>query len=124
MRASEELITDLKNNGKLGNTLILALANNGDYSTKLNKEFMELVGNREIYWINAAGADDSEFNDKFKEFAKDYPNIHIVDWVSVTEAHPEYLYADGVHPKEGAPCRAFVDTIYQAIYNEYMKKYK
>jgi len=124
LKASEELITDLKNSGKLGNTLILALANNGDYSTKLNKEFMELVGDREIYWVNAAGADDPEFNNKFKEFAKDYPNIHIVDWVSVTEEHPEYLYADGVHPKEGTPCKVYAETIYKAIYNQYLKNYK
>ena len=49
-------------------------------SDKRNKELMEIVEDRDVYWVSAVGADDPQFNDRFAEFAKDYKNIHIVEW--------------------------------------------
>lgn len=123
IRGAEEVLINLKNEGRLADTLILALANNGDYSDRINDELMEIVGDREIYWVNAVGADDPEFNSRFEEYAKKYPNIHIVKWDEAAANHPEYFYADGIHVK-GDGITAYVDTIYNAIYNEYSKKYK
>ena len=123
IRGAEEVLINLKNEGRLADTLILALANNGDYSDRINDELMEIVGDREIYWVNAVGADDPEFNSRFEEYAKKYPNIHIVKWDEAAANHPEYFYADGIHVK-GDGISAYVDTIYNAIYNEYSKKYK
>ena len=118
----KEVLVDLKDRGKLGNTVILALSTNGDYSDKRNKELMEILGNREIYWINAVGADDPKFNERFEVFAKNYSNIHIVDWESAAKGHPEYFYADGIHTK-GNGIKAYVDTIYKTIYNNYLEIY-
>ena len=123
IRGAEEVLINLKNEGRLADTLILALANNGDYSDRINDELMEIVGDREIYWVNAVGADDPEFNSRFEEYAKRYPNIHIVRWDEAAANHPEYFYADGIHVK-GDGITAYVDTIYKAIYDEYLKKYK
>ncbi|MBR3002966.1 MAG: acyltransferase [Clostridia bacterium] len=117
----KEVMQNLKAQGKLTNTLVLALANNGDYIEKRNKDLMEFLGDREIYWVNAVGADDPKFNEKFKEFAANYPNLHIVDWVEASKGHPEYFYADGIHLK-GDGIKAYVDTIYNAIYNQYLQK--
>ena len=119
----KEVLQKLKNQGKLSDTLILVLANNGDYSDKKNRDLMDLVEDREIYWVNAVGADDPKFNERFKEFASNYPNIHIVEWDEAAKNHPEYLYADGVHIK-GSGIKAYVDTIYNAICNNYWKKYE
>ena len=119
---SKDLLISLKNKGKLGDTLILGLATNGDYSDRVNKGLMEILGEREIYWINAVGADDPRFNDRFKEFAKNYPNIHIVDWEKAAKNHPEYFYADGIHVK-GTGIKAYANTIYETIYNNYLEKY-
>ena len=121
---AKDVVKDLKSKGKLTDTLILCLATNGDYSNKINKDFMKLVGNREIYWINAVGADDPKFNEKFKEFALNYPNIHIVEWDIEAKKHPEYFYSDGVHMKEGEGMKAYVDFIYKAIYDVYLEKAK
>lgn len=123
IKGAEEVLINLKNEGRLADTLIFALANNGDYSDRINDELMEIVGNREVYWVNAVGADDPEFNSKFADYAKNYPNIHIVKWDEAAANHPEYFYADGIHVK-GDGITAYVDTIYNAIYNEYSKKYK
>lgn len=121
LSAGETILKDLKSKGKLGNTVILALANNGDYSTKKNKELMEILGDRELYWVNAVGADDPTFNSKFREFAKDYPNIHIVEWDVASKNHPEYFYADGIHTK-GAGLKKYASTIYDAICKVYLEK--
>ena len=119
----KEVLQKLKNQGKLSNTLVLALANNGDYSDSKNRNLMKLVGDREVYWVNAVGADDPKFNSRFKKFASDYPNIHIVEWDVVSKGHPEYFYADGIHIK-GDGIGAYANTIYEAIYNNYLEKRK
>lgn len=120
---AEDIIIDLKNQGKLPDTLILALANNGDYSDYINRGLMEIVGNRQVYWVTAVLADDPAFNDRFREFAKNYPNVHIVEWEEASKNHPEYFYADGIHVKEeGVP--AYAQVIYDAIYNNYLAEYE
>ena len=121
LSAGETILKDLKNQGKLTDTVILALANNGDYSTKKNVQLMEIVGDRQVYWINAVGADDPTFNAKFKEFAKDYPNLHIVEWDVVSKGHKEYFYADGIHTK-GEGLKKYAETVYEAVYNDYLNR--
>lgn len=120
----EDVISSLESEGKLGNILILALANNGDYSNKRNTELMELVGERQVYWITAAGADDPTFNEKFRDFAINYPNLHIVEWENITFNHPEYLYGDGVHLREGTATKAYAENIFEYIYNDYLEDFK
>ena len=61
----KEVLSNLISEGRLGNTVVLALANNGDYSSYLNDTLMELLGEREIFWIDAVNADDPKFNDQF-----------------------------------------------------------
>lgn len=121
IKGAEDVLTDLINRGILGDIVVLNLANNGDYSDARNKELMELLGNRKIYWMNAVGADDPQFNSRFKEFASNYSNIHIVEWDVISKNHPEYFYADGIHLK-GDGAVAYANAIYEAIYNDYYLK--
>lgn len=115
---AEELIEDLKSDGTIGNVLVLSLANNGDYRDWICEELMETIGSTiQVYWVTAVGADDPEFNTRFSEFAKAYPNIHIVDWEAASRNHPEYFYEDGIHLK-GDGEYAYADLIYKSIYGE------
>ena len=41
---------------------------------------MEAMKDKEVFWVDAVLADIPEFNEKFREFAKDYPNLHIIGW--------------------------------------------
>ena len=123
IRGGEQVMIDLQNQGRLSDILILALANNGDYSDRINTELMNLVGDRQVYWVTAVLADDPEFNNRFKEFAKNYPNIHIVEWEETSKNHPEYFYADGIHlKKEGM--NAYAEIIYNTILADYQKQYQ
>lgn len=121
--AGEEILRELKAEGKLGDIVILFLANNGDYYESVNEELMNIVEGREVFWMNAVGADDPQFNDKFAQFAQSYPNLHIVDWVSRSEGHPEYFYYDGIHVV-GDGSQAMADLIYESVYDVYLDKYR
>lgn len=118
---AEDVLINLKNKGKLSDTLIFCLATNGDYSDKRSKELMDIVGDRKVYWINAFGADDPSFNSKFKNFAKNYPNIVLVPWDEEGAKHPEYFYSDQIHVKPNG-MKAYADLIYQTVYNDYLKE--
>ena len=121
--AGLDILIDLKDSNRLPNNIVLALSTNGDYSEKLNKKLMDIVENREVYWINSVGADDPKFNSRFEEFAKNYSNIHIVDWEGAASGHSEYFYADGIHPK-GLGINVYVNTIYDTIYDNMMMQYE
>ena len=118
---AREVLTHLKNNGKLGNIIILCLSTNGDYSEKQNTELMKVLGNRKVYWINAAGPDDPKFNEKFENFAKKYPNIRIVEWDKVAKEHPEYLEPDKIHPNYKGG-KVLVQLIFDMICEDYYKE--
>ena len=118
---SKEVLTYLKNKGKLGNIVILCLSTNGDYSDKQNTEMMKILGNRKVYWINAAGPDDPKFNEKFANFAKNYPNIHIIEWDKFAKSHPEYLEPDKIHPNYKGG-KVLVQQIFDAICDDYLNE--
>ena len=120
---AKDVLVNLKNKGKLGDIIVLCLATNGDYSDKQNKELMKIIGNRKVYWVNAVGADDPKFNDRFKIFAKNYPNINIVEWDKVAKSHPEYLEPDKIHPNYRGG-KAMVKLIYDTIYHDYLDESK
>lgn len=123
LTAGTEILKALKDEGKLADTVILSLAENGDFAVWTCQALMDVVGDREVFWINAVGGDDPNMNAGFSEFAKDYPNIHIIDWVSVAAEHPEYLYPDGIHvAPEGY--EGYTDLITSTVYNVYLEKNK
>ncbi|MBR3324699.1 MAG: hypothetical protein IKG14_01450 [Clostridia bacterium] len=120
MIGGEEVLTNLKNEGKLGNIVILALANNSDYFEWRIDRIMNILGDRQVYWVTAVLADDPEFNNKFRGYASDHSNIHIVEWEEKSKNHPEYFYGDGIHVM-GDGIDAYANIIYEAIYEDYKK---
>ena len=82
---------------------------------------MQSIGDREVFWVNATNPDYDTFNPNLKKMAKEYSNIHIVDWVSVAEKHPEYLASDRVHVG-GLGAKVYSQTIYETIYNYYLQE--
>lgn len=122
MAGGADVLRELDAEGKLGDVVILALANNSDFFVWRIEELQEILEGKQIYWITAVLADDPEFNDKFEVYAKDYPNIHIVEWEKESRDHPEYFYGDGIHLKgDGIP--AYANLIYETIYNDYLQEY-
>ena len=113
----------MKAEGTLSDLIILSLSVNGDYVEKRNAYMMEILEDREVFWIDAVGADDPEFNERFEVFAQNYPNLHIVRWNEYSQGHPEYFYYDGIHVMEDG-IDALADLIYDTVYNVYLDKYE
>ena len=114
------ILKQLKSEGKLGDHIILGLATNGDFREDKCRELMSIVGDRTVYWVNAVGADDPNFNRKFAEFASKYPNIKIVRWDRASSNHPEYFYKDGIHIRD-AGIDAYAKVVYDTIYKDNIK---
>lgn len=115
------ILDSLEKSSTLGNPVIINLGANGDCSNKYRTYLMNRFGNRKIFWINTTN--DLKFNEKIKEFAKDYPNLYVIDWNSYSKDHPEYFVYDGIH-LTGKGRREFAKLIYDNIYNVYLKEYR
>ena len=123
LHAGIDILKDLKKKGALGDTIILALANNSDFFTWDLNSLLEVTEGKEVYWVDAVLADDPKFNGKFEEFAKDHPNIHVVKWEYISKGHSEYFAADGIHLKNKAAMDVYANSIYEAVYNQRLKDY-
>ncbi|MBR4461982.1 MAG: hypothetical protein IKS51_05315 [Erysipelotrichaceae bacterium] len=117
------ILEELKDAGELNEIVLLCLSTNGDYIESYNRKLMEIVADREVFWVNAVGPDDPDFNERFASFAKDYPNLHIIDWAKVSQGHPEYFYYDNIHVI-GEGVTVLTDTICDAIFDVYLDKYR
>ena len=118
---ARDILIDLKNKGMLGDVLIFNLGTNGECAANCKKRIMEVVGNRLVFWVNATNPDYDTCNPNIEKAAREYSNIHVVDWVSVANQHPEYLAADRVHVG-GVGARVYSQTVYDAIYQYYLQE--
>ena len=119
----EEILQSMKDEGTLSDTILLCLSTNGDYIESRNEKLMEIVDGRQVFWIDAVGADDPEFNQRFESFAQNYDNLHIIHWEEASRGHSDWFWYDGVHVT-GDGVDAFCDLIYESIYSYYLSQYE
>ncbi len=116
-----DILLELKNKNILGDVIILNLGANGDCSLNCKKKIMETCEGKEVFWLNTTNL--ISVNDTLNNFAKDYDNLHIIDWYNISLNHKEYFYADGIH-LTGKGRVFYTNAIYDAIYDFYLKKYE
>ena len=119
---ANEILVDLKNKNLLGDVIVFNLGTNGECSMKCKDQIMETIGDRKLYWLNATHPDFPSFNSNLVKLAEKYKNIHIVDWISVSKDHPEYIISDKVHPTK-IGCKVYAETIYNTIYEDYLNEF-
>ena len=118
---ARDIVIDLENKGLLTDILIFNLGTNGECASACKRKIMSAVGNRQVFWVNATNPDLATCNPNINKAQEDYPNIHVVDWVSVVEKHPEYVASDRTHVG-GYGAKVYSQTIYDAIYNYYLQE--
>lgn len=119
------ILQDLKNRNMLGDPVVLNLGANGDCSLSCKIEIIKTCEDREIFWLNVTNDNDVQVNEKLFSLATNYPNLHIIDWNSISSGHPEYFIADGIHltpTGREAYTKAIYDSIYQVYLDEYNAK--
>jgi len=117
------IVKELIDKNALGDVLIINIGTNGGWSDQKNEELVKMVGERKIFWLNATNPDFARFNGDLINFASKHENVYIIDWISVIKEHPEYLIHDRVHPTVYG-CKIYAQTIYNAIYDEYLNELK
>ncbi len=94
------VVEQLKNEGNLGNYVIIGLGTNGAFTTEQLVSLMELIGNeREMIFINTRVPRpwESIVNERLKVTASKYPNVTLVDWYAASAGKRDYFAPDGVH---------------------------
>ncbi len=117
------VIEDLKNAGNLGDFVVVNLGANGDCYNGCKDKVMDIVGkDRQVFWLTVTDDYKVHINDKLKDLATKYDNLHIIDWEKLSEGHEDYFYADGIHlPYKGQV--AYTEVIYNALLDYYKQEF-
>lgn len=114
------ILKDLTEKNMLGNPIVLNLGANGDCSKSCKAEIMQIADKRQVFWLNTTSNETA--NNNLYNISKEYSNLHLIDWSSISSGHSEYFYADGIHLTPTGRV-AYTKAIYDAIYQEYLNEY-
>lgn len=114
------ILKDLTEKNLLGNPIVLNLGANGDCSKSCKAEIMQIADKRQVFWLNTTNNETA--NNNLYNISKEYSNLHLIDWSSISSGHSEYFYADGIHLTPTGRV-AYTKAIYDAIYQEYLNEY-
>jgi hypothetical protein len=98
--AGEQLVAQLKSEGRLGAEVVVALGTNGPISaTDFDDMMSTLQGASRIVFVNIHV--DRPWQDPnnavLAQGAARYPRVVIADWASLAAANPQWFGADGTH---------------------------
>ena len=100
------MLEDRKENGLLGEIVLLHLGNNGAFSKIEFDRIMEVVGEeRRVVFLTLKVERSWEEgnNEVISEGVRQYPQALLVDWREAIGGRPELLWTDGTHLRpEGA----------------------
>ncbi|EEK84147.1 Acyltransferase 3 [Bacillus cereus ATCC 4342] len=94
------VVEQLKNEGNLGNYVIIGLGTNGAFTTEQLVSLIKLIGNeRKIIFINTRVPRpwESIVNERLKVTVTKYSNVTLVDWYAASAGKKDYFAPDGVH---------------------------
>jgi len=100
---SAELLKKLEKKNQLKDDVILALGSNGYANAAQFDELMDIIGDRKVYLINVCVPTQrwqNDNNDLFKQMAKKYDNISLVDWYGLSNKQTAWFREDQVHPND------------------------
>ena len=106
----------LNNEKKLRKKVVVHLGTNGVINKKSFDESMEILGDREIYFMNTVVPKPWEkgINKNLEEWTAEYKNVHIIDWHKYAKGDKELFFKDATHPKpEGA--KKYAEFILKSI---------
>ena len=114
MRQAQDIIEQLKAQGKLGDRIIIELGTNGAFSKKQLRALLHSLSDaKQILLVNTRVPRNWQdtVNATIAEVSNEFNNTAIVDWYSASEGKGEYFYRDGVHlNREGAEYYASILT--------------
>ena len=120
---AKDILLDLKEKNRLGESIIINLGANGNCSLDCEKEILDLCQDSEVFWLTVTNEEKVNINNHLPILATQYKNLHIIDWNYLSKGHKDYFYADGIHLTETGK-KAYTQTIYDYLYNVYLNKFE
>jgi lysophospholipase L1-like esterase len=115
--AGVDLIQSYKDQGRLGQYVIVQLGTNGPINPSDFDRMMGILSDRQkVVIINAKEPRgwEQQNNDLLASGVKRYKNASLLDWHDYGSAHPEFFYDDGIHLRpEGA--QAYATFVAQSL---------
>ncbi|AXY25914.1 acyltransferase [Suicoccus acidiformans] len=117
---SVDTIEQLKTSNLLQSTVVTMLGSNGTFTQNQLDDYIQAVGtDRDHYFVtaNVNRPWNDDVNRQLFNAAQRYGNVHVIDWETYANDHPEWMYEDGAHPnKEGA--KELAVFIAQEVYGQ------
>lgn len=94
-----DVINHLKENGQLGEYIIIQIGTNGPFVKSDLIQVIEGLGNKKVYLVNCRVPRpwENTVNSTLAEVVRSLPNTTLIDWYSVSAGHAEFFVNDGVH---------------------------
>jgi hypothetical protein len=111
----EQVLQQLRSEGRLGAVVIVALGTNGPISSaEFDGMMSTLAGASRVVFVNIVV--DRSWQDPNNQVLASgvtrYPNAVVADWASLEAQHPDWVYSDGTHlPIGGAGAQALAALI-------------
>ena len=116
-----EPLENLVAESKLGNPVVIHLGSNGDSSKSTKDAIMELIGEREVFWLTVTNDKLVKMNSRLKDYAKRFPNLHILDWENFSKGHDEFFTPDNLHLTKNGQ-NAYSKFIFDSLRDFYFEK--
>ncbi|MBY0087434.1 acyltransferase family protein [Brevibacillus brevis] len=114
---AQDVVDQLKTNGKLGDVVIIELGTNGPFSEKTLVNLLNSLKDvRQIVLVNTRVPRPWEqvVNSALEEAANQFSNVTLVDWYAASANKDSYFARDGVHlVEEGA--KVYASLMVEAI---------
>ena len=98
--SSQDLIQKLADEDLLKDPVVIGLGTNGDFTETQFADFMKLLGDRKVYWLNVHAPSlriQGVVNSALTKYASSYDNLTIIDWYNYSKDHSDWFYDDQVH---------------------------
>ena len=119
LRQSIPIAQALKDQGRLGDKVVLHLGNNGTFTPELLAEMMGVLADVDrVVWVNLRLPKEWEgkVNSVLAAEVPKYPNARLLDWNGLWALQPkaDVFYKDGTHLRP-AGARLYTDLVSQAL---------
>ena len=102
MAKAQEVVDQLKSQGRLGKKVIIELGTNGSFSSKQLRNLLDSLSDAEqIFLVNTRVPRkwENNVNHNISKVSSEYSNATVVDWYTASEGKDNLFYEDGVHLK-------------------------
>ncbi|WP_274365838.1 acyltransferase family protein [Paenibacillus thermotolerans] len=118
MSEAKDVVKRLKEEGKLGDRIIIELGTNGSFSKKYLRELLASLeqDTKQIFIVNTRVPRkwQDAVNRSLEEVAKEFPKATVIDWYSASKGKGSYFADDGVHLKDKG-ARYYTSVVTKAI---------